>query len=154
MKLVRSIVAAAVIAASGTSAAAAQTWTEQQAAVWKVVEKTWEMDQNQDVTWLTAMTHANVSGWGMQNPAPRNAQSLTRWSKFSQETEKMLMYELTPLSIAVSEHAAVAHYYTSVAMQDADGKRKTENGYCSDTLVRQGDGWVFLGWNCGELHAE
>jgi hypothetical protein len=154
MKLVRSIIGAALVAACGVSAAHAQSWNAQQSEVWKVVEKTWEMDKNQDEGWLTSMTHANVAGWGTQNPAPRNAQSMARWSRFSQETEKMLMYELAPLAIAVSEHAAVVHYYSTVAMQDADGKRKTENGYCTDTLVKQGSGWVFLGWNCGELQAE
>lgn len=154
MKVVRSIVAAAMLAACGVSVSSAQSWNEQQAAVWSVVEKTWEMDKNQDPGWMTSMTHANVAGWGTQNPAPRNAQSMLRWSKFSQETDKMLMYELAPLAIAVSEHAAVAHYYSTTAMQGADGKRRTEHGYCTDTLVKQGGGWVFLGWNCGELKAK
>jgi hypothetical protein len=151
MKHIKSIIAVAVVAACCVTAASAQTWNPQQTAVWQVVQKTWEMDQKQDGSWMTSMTHANVAGWGMQNPTPRNQQSMARWSKFDHENNKILMMELAPLSIATSEHAAVAHYYTTVVGQDHEGKRKTENGYCTDTLVKQGDAWVFLGWNCGTL---
>lgn len=154
MKLAKSIIGIAVIAACSVTAVSAQSWNAQQTAVWQVVEKTWEMDKNQDESWMTSMTHPNVSGWGMQNPAPRNRQAMARWAKFNYANEKILMLELAPLSIAMSDNTAVVHYYSTVAMERAGGKRETENGYCSDTLVKQGDTWVFLGWNCGELQAE
>lgn len=135
---------------AGTGATA-QSWDATQSAVWAVIAKTWEMDQQKDGSWLTAMTHANVSGWSMSNPAPRGRASLVRWDKYNVDNGKILMTELSPLSIAVSDGAAVAHYYFTTANENREGKRELEHGWCSDTLVRQGEAWVFLGWNCGEL---
>lgn len=151
MKLAKSIIGAAILAACAVTSAGAQSWSAEQTAVWQTVQKTWEMDQKQDSSWITSMTHPNVAGWGTQNPAPRNRQSMARWAKFDSEESKLLMFELAPLSIATADDAAVAHYYYSTSSQGADGKRKTEKGYCTDTLVKQGDGWVFLGWNCGVI---
>jgi hypothetical protein len=131
--------------------AAAQSWDAQQTAVWQAVAKTWEMDQKQDSSWMTSMTHANVSGWSSQNPAPRSRASMLKWTKVNNENSKVLTLELSPLSIATADGAAVAHYYYSTANEDREGKRSTEHGYCSDTLIKQGDAWVYLGWNCGEL---
>lgn len=151
MKRIQSIIAAAVVAACSITAASAQSWNPQQAAAWQVVQKSWEMDQKQDVTWITGMTHPNVSGWSMRYPAPRNQKSMANWYKFDSANSKIVMMELVPLSIATSENAAVVHYYYTTANEASDGKRTTENGYCSDTLVKQGDAWVYLGWNCGVM---
>jgi hypothetical protein len=153
MKSTTGAVLALAFAGLVPTCASAQSWDAQQTAVWQVIATTWDMDQKQDNSWMTTMTHPNVSGWSMKNPAPRSRASLLKWSKLSQESSKMLMFELSPISIATSENAAVAHYYYTTANEDREGKRETERGYCSDTLIKQGDSWVFLGWNCGQLPA-
>lgn len=33
---------------------------------------------------------------------------------------------------------------------NAEGKNETTHGRCSDTLVRDGGKWVFLGWSCSD----
>lgn len=145
---------ALAVAGLVASHASAQSWDAQQTVVWQVISKTWDMDQKQDNSWMTSMTHANVSGWSMANPMPRSRASLLKWSKLNQENSKVLMVELSPISIATSEGAAVAHYYYTTANENREGKRETEHGYCSDTLVKQGESWVYLGWNCGQLPAK
>lgn len=149
----RNAIAAMFVTASMLAAgsAAAQSWDADQTAVWAVVEKTWKMDEQKDGSWITGMTHAKVSGWSMSNPAPRGQASLARWNKYSSENGKVLMTELSPLAIAVGDGAAVVHYYYTTANENREGKRENEHGWCSDTLVKQGEAWVYLGWNCGEL---
>ena len=153
MKLLKTTLGAIALCGFISGTVSAQSWDTQQTAVWQAVAKTWDMDQKQDDSWISEMTTANVSGWSMSNPAPRGRDSLVRWSKLNRENSKMLAFELSPLSIAVSGGAAVAHYYYSSASENKEGKRETEHGYCSDVLVKQGDGWTYLGWNCGKIPA-
>jgi len=134
--------------------AMAQTWDAQQTAVWEAVSMTWEIEQAEESSWIADMTTANVSGWSTGNPAPRGRDSLRKWNKLQRANSETMAYELAPLSIAVSGSAAIAHYYYTDMSVDGDGKRETAHGYCSDTLVKQADKWVYLGWNCGDIPAK
>ena len=133
------------------TSANAQSWDAEQSAAWQVIAKTWAMDESQDSSWLSTMTTDNVSAWNPSNPAPRGRASLVKWRELTGGDNKTLTHELAPQSIAVSNGTAVAHYYWTTLNEGKDGKRKTEHGYCSDTLVKRGDSWVFLGWNCGDI---
>lgn len=144
-----------IVALSGAATFAgslyAQSWTEAQTAAWKVSAETWERDLKQDSGWIDDATHPAVSGWGSNYPAPRNRASLNRWSEHGKTVSKMVMYDLSPLAITVTEHAAVVHYYYSTANKSAvDGKVETVHGRCTDTLVREGGSWKFLGWSCSD----
>lgn len=129
----------------------AQNWTDAQSAAWKVSADTWELDLKQDSSWIEDATHPAVSAWSSDYPAPRDRSSLQRWSTHGKTVNKMLTYELAPLAIAVTEHAAVIHYYYTTASKSlADGKVETVHGRCTDTLVRDGNSWKFLGWSCSD----
>ncbi len=129
----------------------AQSWTDAQTAAWKVSADTWERDLKQDSGWIEDATHPAVSGWGSNYPAPRDRARLQRWSEHGKTVSKMVMYDLSPLAITVTEHAAVVHYYYSTASKSAvDGKVETVHGRCTDTLVRDGGNWKFLGWSCSD----
>lgn len=146
----RLLIASCVMLMSATSASA-QSWNAEQTAAWQAAAKTWAMDQNQDSSWMTTMTADNVTAWNTGNPAPRGRAAMVRWREITSADSKMLAHELAPQAIAVSDRTAVVHYYWSTLSEGKDGKRKTEHGYCSDTLIKRGDSWVFLGWNCGEI---
>ena len=49
---------------------------------------------------------------------------------------------------AIRGGAAVVHYYASVSEEDQDGKRETTTSRCTDTLIREGGQWLYLGWFC------
>jgi hypothetical protein len=141
---------ALAVAAVLSTSATAQSWDADQTAVWQAIDKTWDVD-DVDSAWLSSMTHPKVSGWDTSNPAPRGRDAMVGWAKINRESGKALMVELSPLSITTTESTAIAHYYYSMLTEAKDGKRETEHGYCSDTLIKQDSGWVYLGWNCGEL---
>lgn len=130
--------------------AQAQTWSTEQNAVWEVVSSTWERDLKQDSGWIQDTTHASVSAWGMSYPAPRNKASIGRWAEHGKTVSTLQLYELAPHAISVAGNAAIAHYHYSTANKSAEGKVETTHGRCSDTLVRDGDRWVFLGWSCSD----
>ncbi|HET6603579.1 MAG TPA: nuclear transport factor 2 family protein [Xanthomonadaceae bacterium] len=128
----------------------AQSWSPEQTAVWKAVAATWEKDLQKDGSWIEDDTHDAVSAWGMDYPAPRGKSSISRWNKHQQSVGSMVMYDLAPHAIAVVGDTALAHYHYSVASKNAEGKNDTTHGRCSDTMVRQGGRWVFLGWSCSD----
>ena len=140
-----------IVSSLFAGSAFAQSWTDAQAAAWKVSADTWERDLKQDSGWIEDATHAAVTGWGSDYPAPRNRASLLRWADHGKTVSKMTMYDLSPLAITVTEHAAVVHYYYTTASKAAlDGKVETVHGRCTDTLVRDGGQWKFLGWSCSD----
>lgn len=128
----------------------AQTWNAEQTAAWEASKATWERDLNKDSGWINDATHASVSAWGMEYPTPRGRSSLHRWAQHSQSTNTMQMYDLAPLAIAIGGDTALVHYYYTTASKNAEGKNETTHGRCSDTLVRDGGKWVFLGWSCSD----
>lgn len=151
MKISSVIAAIAWLATALVPAAAqAQTWNAEQTAAWEVSAATWERDLNKDSAWINDTTHASVSAWGMDYPAPRGRGSLHRWAQHGQSTSTMLMYDLSPLAVAIAGDTALVHYYYSTASKSAEGKNETTHGRCSDTLVRDGGKWVFLGWSCSD----
>jgi hypothetical protein len=151
MKISNKAAWCAVLAVALVSAAAqAQTWSAEQQAAWAASESTWERDLNKDSGWINDATHASVSAWGMDYPAPRGRDSVHRWAQHGQSTGTMLMYDLAPLAIVVAGDTALVHYYYTTASKTAEGKNETTHGRCSDTLVRDGGKWVFLGWSCSD----
>ena len=145
------LLATALVAITlGAGSAQAQAWSAEQTAVWTVVSSTWERDLKKDSGWMQDATHASVSAWGMTNPAPRNRDSLVRWARHSNELSTMLIYELSPHAIVVAGDTALAHYHYTTASRNAEGKVENTIGRCSDTLVKSGGRWVFLGWSCSD----
>jgi ketosteroid isomerase-like protein len=57
---------------------------------------------------------------------------------------------VSPAAIVVEGDTAVAHYYSSLGMEDEDGERETIHGRCTDILVADGTGWKFIAWRCGD----
>lgn len=128
----------------------AQSWTAEQSAVWKAVSATWEKDLNKDDSWMTQDTHPAVSAWSRDYPSPRGRDGIVRWSKVSQQSQTLTAYDLSPGAISVVGDTAIAHYYYSTAYKNADGKTEVTHGRCSDTMVRENDRWLFLGWSCSD----
>ncbi len=134
-----------------TSPVVAQTWTAEQQAVLAVVEDTWTEN---DPTWVTRLTHPEMLGWSNVNPMPRDQATTSRWSEHGLESSTGLMHTLAPVGIAIRGDVAVVHYYASVSAEDREGKRETTTSRCTDTLTREGNAWLYLGWFCFDEPSE
>ncbi len=150
MKNSIALVSGLLVAGLFSTTTLAQSWDADQTSVWQAVEKTWDVN-DVDGTWLNTTTHPDVSGWSRSAPAPRSRPSLINWNKFHRESGKALIVELSPLKIVTVNSTAVAHYYYSMISESTEGKRETEHGSCTDTLTKQDENWLYLGWSCGEL---
>lgn len=128
----------------------AQDTSDDQVAVWSVVERQWAAEQSGNPEWIEELLAPDFVGWPNESPAPRNRASTRLWQEFRSKQWKGLKYELYPLSIVVHEDMAIAHYLYSNAGENADGTTVTSNGRFTDVLVRVGDEWKFISWHGGD----
>ena len=125
----------------------AQQWSGQQTEVWTMISEAWKADMAEE-EWVQKFVHEKAMGWGPENPTPRNKSSIDRWSRYNHETGDVLEYELALLRLVVHGDTAVAHYYSSVAIQKVGAESpETEHTRWTDVLVRDGGTWQFIAWH-------
>lgn len=134
----------------GFASAFAEETTDDPADVWSVIEEEWNASEKGDKKWPDRMLAEDFTGWGKESPAPRDVASTKMWNRFTEQTGKMLVHELYPLSIVVHDDVAVAHYLYRSAFQPKGGDIAMSNGRYTDILVRTADGWKFLAWHGGD----
>ena len=69
---------------------------------------------------------------------------MAKWARFSDQSNKTLMYELFPAAIVVVGDTAVVHYSFVQVVEDYEKKRERSSGGLVETLVRDGDSWKYL----------
>jgi ketosteroid isomerase-like protein len=120
------------------------------AAVWSVIEQSWQAERQGDVKWIENLLSADFVGWSNDAPAPRDKASTRRWNTFSSKQVQILEYELYPLSIVVHGDMAVAHYLFSTASRPKGEAVSTRSGRFTDILIRVDGQWKYISWHGGE----
>ena len=67
-----------------------------------------------------------------------------KWSRFSDQSNTTLMYELFPAAIVVVGDTAVVHYSAVQVSENYEKKRERSSEGLVETLVRDGNTWKFL----------
>jgi ketosteroid isomerase-like protein len=130
--------------------ASAQTWSAEQQEIWKFEEQQWQMAKDKDLSWIEKMVHPNLSYWDVDQPAPQNKASLTRWNRYSNSTTTVLEQELFPISVTITGNIAVVQYRYSMARENYKKERETVSGRYTDVLVKEGGRWLFVAWAGGD----
>jgi ketosteroid isomerase-like protein len=130
--------------------ASAQTWSAEQQEIWKFEEQQWQMAKDKDLSWIEKMVHPNLSYWDVDQPAPQNKASLTRWNRYSNSTTTVLEQELFPISVTITGNIAVVQYRYSIARENYKKERETVSGRYTDVLVKEGGRWLFVAWAGGD----
>jgi len=124
--------------------------SEDQKAVWATINGHWLASKNKDFDKYDSYLADDFSGWSNDDAIPNNKADHMSWTRFSSDQSKTLKYQLNLVKLVVHGDAAIAHYYYVSATENKDGKRKSVTGRWSDTLVRDGKNWKFIGWQGGE----
>lgn len=135
----------AVIVLLGTTNLFAQEWNASQKEVWKNVEAYWALDAAGNLDGFMAYFHDSYIGWEMSQPMPGNKATVRKFIDYEYKTEKTVLYNITPVTINVVGNVAIANYYYSRIVKDAEGKEKSRSGRWADVLMKQGDKWVLIG---------
>jgi hypothetical protein len=137
-----------VLIASVPRPAEAQTWSDSQQEVWTIILESWDAITARDATWSDRYVHPSAAVWSMDYPMPRTRDDVKRWDSFNFPSETILNDEYNLAALVVEGSTAVAHYYYSTGVQDAEGDRETTHGRCTDILIRSEGTWKFIAWNC------
>ena len=138
----------ALVAVAGT--ASAQTWSPEQAEIWKLEEQQWQMARDKDLSWIDKMVHPNLSYWDRDQQSPQNKASLARWNRYNSATTTVLEQELFPITVTITGNIAVVQYRYTIARENYKKERETVSGRYMDVLVKEGGRWMFIAWAGGD----
>ena len=136
------LIAGALVAACAQ--AQAPTWSEEQAAVWTVVEQSWEAQAAENGKWPGDFTHEKFVQWADNQPAPRGKETYIAWVRGGDEVSDTVWHEITPLAITVVGDTAVVMYSALLLVENNDGERDTAVFNVVETLIRDGRSWEYL----------
>jgi hypothetical protein len=146
----KGVVVLAVFLAIASSNLYAQEWNAAQKDVWKNVEAYWALDAAGNLDGFMSYFHDNYIGWQTSDPMPANKATVKKFIEQDYKSEKTVLYNITPVSINVVSNVAIANYYYTRIVKDAEGKEKTRSGRWADVLMKQGDKWVLVGDHGGQ----
>ncbi len=133
-----------------TSFSSAQQWTDEQKEVWVGVQKYWEIDESNQLTFLEYFDDSYL-GWSYNSEAPGTrsdaVKSFTYWTKKG----KPQFNTLTPSKIWVSGNFAFVHYYYTQVTERNDGTPRQEKGRWTDILMKKDGKWMIVGDHGGEV---
>ena len=135
---------AAMIAISLSAQAQQPSWSEAQMDVWKVVEASWVDDAEETGKWPAEYVHDKYVTWGADSAGPVYKDASIKWSRFGDEANTTLIYEISPAAITVEGSTAVVHYYATTVSENHKGDREREVVRIAETLVKSGNTWKFL----------
>ncbi len=136
------LIASALVAACVQ--AQAPTWSDEQAAVWTIVEQSWDSQVAEDGKWPSDYTHERYVAWAENLPAPRVKETTIARQRTVDEAFDTVWHEITPLAITVVGDTAVVMYSTIFAADNSDGERNTVVISVAEVLIRDGGTWEVL----------
>ena len=120
------------------------SWNDAQKEVWGLVEQSWVDDVAENGKWPAAYIHDSYVSWGDSSAAPRYKDAVVAWSRFSDESNKTIMYEVIPAAIVIAGDTAVVHYHATTVTEDNKGERDQTVSRISEVLVRDGSSWKWI----------
>jgi ketosteroid isomerase-like protein len=133
------------VALMGVCRASAQEWSSAQKEVWKAESDLWSLMSKGDMNAFFDCFHADYVGWDYDAVLPSNKEESKKMLSYFTAGSKMPFYEIKPLSIKIYGDMAFAHYYYTMAIEKADGKKKVETGRWTDILMKQNGKWLLIG---------
>ena len=136
------LIAGALVAACAE--AQAPTWSDEQTAVWTVVEQSWDAQVAENGRWPGDFTHEKFVEWADNLPAPRGKEKSIARQRLADEASNTVWHEITPLVITVVGDTAVVMYSALLIIENSDGDRNPVVLSVDEVLVRDGGSWEYL----------
>jgi ketosteroid isomerase-like protein len=154
LRLIVAMVFAVMIGFGFNTARAQVQWTDAQKEVLKNVNDYWSMLAKGDVKGFLDYVHKDYIGWDDNEPLPTTKEESQKWLEYAFTGAKVPVYSIQPLAIKIYGDVAFVHYYYSMVVIGADGKKVNEHGRWTDILLKQGTKWVLIGDNGGAEKAK
>ncbi|MBU0508288.1 nuclear transport factor 2 family protein [bacterium] len=127
---------------------AADNWTAEQKEVWAAEEKMWELMTQDNLDGFLALIHNDYVGWQYEAPVPYGKETSAKWIKYWVPQRKVLIYDLSPVAIAVFGNFAIVDYYYQMVVEigkDDEKKKKESEGRWTDIFMKEGGKWMLVG---------
>ena len=111
--------------------------------VWEVVQQSWVDDTKETGKWPKDYVHDKYVTWGAESGGPVYKDASIKWSRFGDESNDTLIYEISPAAITVEGATAVVNYYATTVSTNAEDKRERTVVRISEVLVKNGRKWMF-----------
>lgn len=122
----------------------AQEWSEEQKEVWQLSVKMHRFWAERNLDAYMDCLHKNYMGWFQKNPLPIDKNSLRKWEAINFNTQKILRYEIRPISITLTDDVAVVNFYFNALREDVNGKKLTHTK-ATRFCIKENDEWLVLG---------
>lgn len=134
----------ALLAIAYSAHAQQPTWNDAQMEVWKIVDQSWVDDASETGKWPADYVHDKYVTWGAESGGPVYKDASIKWSRFGDENNDTLIYEISPAAITVEGDTAVVNYYATTVTKNAENKQERSVVRISEVLVKNGKKWKFL----------
>ena len=143
MRTTKLLLTVGVLVATGAQAQA-PTWSDEQAAVWTVVERSWDSQVAEDGKWPADYTHEMFVEWEAGLKAPRDRETYIAWQRLTDAASDTVWRETTPLAITVVDDTAVVMYSATLVFEDSAGEQDSAVISLVEVLIRDGQSWEYL----------
>jgi hypothetical protein len=126
----------------------AQQWSAEQQEVWQTIDAQWQADKD-GKNWVEEFVHPDCVGWSMVAPMPRTKAVTNRWLNAYKSNDKIIEYQIDPLSIVIKNNMAIVHYYYLMLTVNKDSNPEKEKGRWTEIWIKEGNKWLLLGWQGG-----
>ncbi len=124
--------------------AQAPTWSDEQAAVWTIVEQSWDAQIAENGKWPGDFTHEKFVEWEANLLAPRDRETYIAWQRLLDEAIDTVWHEITPLAITVVGDTAVVMYSALLLTENSDGESNAAVISLVEVLIRDDRSWEYL----------
>ena len=124
---------------------AQEDWSKDQKEVWKNVNDYYAAFARGDVKTYLEYLHPDFEGWNSSSLLTRKKAEVEKMSTAFLKANKVVVYNLKPLSVKVYGKAAFVHYFYDMSFEGMDGKKNKLEGRSTDILVKEGSKWLIVG---------
>lgn len=131
----------------------AQEWSPAQKEVWKVLEEGTLMWNKGNLDEVYKYVHRDFVWWNYGTPVPMSFESAKRFDALWLKHNKVLEYELKPLTILVYDTFAVVNYVWAGFISEDGGSSKYSTSRNTKVYKKEGARWFLVANHDGSYSA-
>ena len=133
-----------------STSASCQEWSAEQKEAFGIVEQMNDSWANRDLDGYMSCLHENFIGWFQDSPLPIDKKTLRQWEDHWLSTSKILLHQIKPVSIKVTDDIAIVNSYSSAIREDETGAKPTNSKWTN--ICKKEDGkWLIIGMFGGRV---
>ena len=119
-------------------------WSNEQAAVWTVVEQSWAAQAAENGKWPGDFSHEKFITWEDSRAEPQELADYIVRQRENDKAGDLTSHGVTPLTITIVGDTAVVAYSAELEFVNNVGETGSSVRNFLEVLIRDGGGWQYL----------